>query len=81
MDELWKFKQVNKTKSITELSNAIISIADSDGMLQGDSRKYQAAKMAKSCLKFADGESSPETLTREFGIRQQAMMLKHYGQL
>ena len=65
--------KVNKSRNLSELAHAIIYAADKDGMIQGRERKFNAIKMAAACENYLD--YPPNVLTREFGIRQQALYL------
>lgn len=68
-----KYDAVNTCETLEELSKVILSFADSDGMIQGRTRKFKAKKMAHGCM--AVGILSPNVLIREFGIRQQAIYI------
>ena len=76
MTDLEKYEAVNKCESLEELANVIISFADITGEIQGRKRKFDAEKMAQACRVYPD--YGYNTLTREFGIRQQAMYIDHY---
>ena len=76
MTELQKFELVNKAETFDELAKAILEIAE-DGEISGRSRLFQAKKMANHCT-LEIFSVLPETLTRAYGIRQQAFYLKHY---
>lgn len=69
-----KYDAVNQTTSLEELSIIIKLFADKNGKIQGRSRQFDAEKMAKLCLNYNNVQ--PNVLTREFGIRQQALMFK-----
>lgn len=79
MDELEKFKAVNSCETIEALKNCILLIADIDGMIQGRTRQFNAEKMASYVEHVTHGDLPANVLTREFGIRQQALYLKHYN--
>lgn len=76
MDREEKYDAVNVCKTFEELAQVIESFADSDGLIQGRSRKFEAQKMANLCRVYVDYPRN--VLTREFGIRQQAMYIEHY---
>jgi hypothetical protein len=76
MTHLEKYERVNQAESLKELANIIRSFADEDGKIQGRRRMFDAELMAKACEVFSP--LSHDTLTREFGIRQQAMMIYFY---
>ena len=73
MSELKIYEQVNQTETLAQLAEVIYNLRDTDGMIQGRYRKFNAGKMANFCRNY---RSSPLTvLTREYGIRQQAMYI------
>lgn len=80
MTELEKYELVNKAESIEELQDAILSIADENGNIQGRSRAFSAAQQAKNAEIVAEGYT-PNLLTRSYGIRQQAMYISYYQSL
>lgn len=73
-----KYDAVNSSESFLGLANTIRSFADEDGKIQGRVRKFDAEKMAKKCENFNDVSILPNNLTREFGIRQQALYINYY---
>lgn len=75
MTDLEKYKAVNKSSTLKELADVLRSFAV-DGMIQGRTRQFNAEKMAKHCESYHLAKHN--VLTREFGIRQQAMMLFFY---
>lgn len=76
MDRLKIYDEVNQCETLVHLARVIKSLADEDGMIQGRSRKFSAKKMADLCENY---ENMPKNvLTREFGIRQQAMYILYY---
>lgn len=77
MNNLEKYEAVNKAETLSELAEVILSFADENGLIQGRSRKFRAKEMAMLCIDFK--RNPPNVLTREFGIRQQAMYLLYYG--
>jgi hypothetical protein len=76
MTELDKWKKVNLTETFDELADVILSFADDNGMIQGRYRRFNATKMSVLCKHFSILQ--PEVLTREYGIRQQAMYIYYY---
>lgn len=76
MDRLEKYEAVNATESLKELAKVIESFADEDGFIQGRQKRFDAKIMAYYCINY--DTSIHNSLTREFGIRQQAMMLSYY---
>ena len=71
-----KYDAVNACKTLDKLAKVIESFADENGSIQGRTRSFDAKDMALACLRFQTG--SKNKLTREFGIRQQAMMIEYY---
>ena len=78
MEELEKYKKVNEASSLKELADIIRSFAVK-GFIHGKTRIFEAEKMAMICEKYS--LSYHNGLTREFGIRQQAMMLLYYNKI
>lgn len=76
MNKIQKYEAVNKCKTLDELAEVIISFADEDGFIDGLTEKFIAKRMAKYCLEFSIDKHN--LLTRNFGIRQQAIMLNYY---
>lgn len=76
MTDLQKYNAVNKSESLDDLANVIRSFAV-NGLIQGRTRRFDAEQMAKACESY--DRLKHNTLTREFGIRQQAMMLAFYN--
>ena len=72
MTDLEKYEAVNKCKTLKELSQAILQVAD-DGRVKGRNKSFDSIKMANSCLNYT--LENYNMLTREFGIRQQAIMI------
>ena len=58
-----------------ELADAILAIAV-NGQIRGKSREFSAAKMASYVGGVIDGTIPPNALTRNYGIRQQALYIK-----
>lgn len=75
MTELEKYEAVNKSSTLKELADVLRSFAI-DGMIQGKTRQFDADKIAQHCESYHLAKHN--VLTREFGIRQQAMMLLFY---
>lgn len=71
-----KYDAVNKCETLNELAAVIRSFADEDGKIQGRTRKFNANEMAYAAKHFY--KYSPNVLTREFGIRQQAIYIVYY---
>lgn len=73
------YDKVNQCETFEQLALIIESLADEEGYIQGRTRKFNAKKMAQYCRNFNIGY--PNILTREFGIRQQAMYIHYYTTL
>lgn len=79
MTDLDKYDAVNATTTLEELAETIQSFADENRQIQGRNRTFNADKMAIACRNFS--KLPPNVLTRNYGIRQQAMMLSYYEAL
>jgi hypothetical protein len=79
MTELQKYELVNQCETPLQLEDAIAKFADSEGMIQGRQRKFDAGKMIIGLQFFMDNEVPANVLTREYGIRQQAIYLKTFN--
>lgn len=77
MTDLEKYQKVNACETAEELEECILSFAE-DNTIQGRSRSFNAIIMATNLDKFMKDKQPPEVLTRMWGIRQQAMYIKHY---
>lgn len=77
MTELSKFEKVNQCETPDELAINILMFADNEGMIHGRSRKFNAKKMATYVDLVVNNEIPANVLTREFGIRQQAVYLQY----
>jgi hypothetical protein len=77
MERIEIYDKVNACSTLEELSKVILELADEDGNIQGRTKKFNAERMADHCRNFSMFE--PNVLTREFGIRQQAMYLAYYS--
>ena len=69
--------RVNASKTLEELAEVIESAADEEGMIEGRRRKFSAKKMADFCRQLGTPENDVPftTLTRNYGIRQQALYI------
>lgn len=78
--ESMTFKAVNSAETTQDLQKCIETLADEDGYIQGRRRKFDAIRMAENCKSFIADKTDtiPATvMTREFGIRQQAIYIKY----
>ena len=76
MKDLEKYEAVNKCQTLNDLAQLILDFADENNEIQGKKRNFDAVKMAEFCLNFNWWDVN--ILTRNWGIRQQAMMIKFY---
>lgn len=81
MTELEKFQLINNCETADELSAAILKFADEDNMIQGRRRLFYAPLMAENVHYVVNGDMLANVLTREFGIRQQALYISYYNAL
>jgi hypothetical protein len=77
MTDLEKYEKVNSCETLLELASTIEGFADDEGFIQGRSRKFSANLMASVCRRYTPAEHN--LLTREFGIRQQAIYILFYN--
>ena len=71
-----KYDTVNKCETFEQLAEVIESFADEDGMIEGRTQKFNAKVMAQYAKNFNLKFYSPNRLTRQFGIRQQAFYIE-----
>lgn len=81
MTDLEKFQLVNSCETANELSEAILKFADENNMIQGRRRGFYAPIMADNVQDVINGDLIANVLTREFGIRQQALYISYYNAL
>ena len=79
MTELETWQMVNQAETTHDLAVIIDKLTDPEGMIQGRERKFDAAKMIIGLNLFMNDEMPANVLTREFGIRQQAIYLKTFN--
>lgn len=77
MTELEKFKLINQCETPDELTQAVLDISEDD-IIVGRSKSFNATSMSRMVLPVIQGIAHPNYLTREFGIRQQALYIKFY---
>tara|TARA_R110000823_G_scaffold27311_2_gene79561 strand:+ start:56 stop:367 length:312 start_codon:yes stop_codon:yes gene_type:complete len=78
MTELETWQLVNQAETRQTLAFIINKLADPEGMIQGRSKKFDASKMIIGLNRFMEDTMPANVLTREFGIRQQAIYLKTF---
>lgn len=78
--DLETYEKVNACNTFQELASIILSLADENGMIQGRIKKFNASEMAERCLNFKHyaKQGYANCLTRQYGIRQQALYLTYY---
>jgi hypothetical protein len=79
MTELQKWQAVNQCENGKALHDLIIQFADEEGMIHGRERKFDATQMANHVHDVLQNGYPSNLLTREFGIRQQAIYLKTFN--
>lgn len=72
--EINRFRAVNNTKTLEELADVIESFCNDNGEIKGKSNTLNGLKMAEYCRTFTN-QSDDRYLTRNWGIRQQAVYL------
>jgi hypothetical protein len=77
MSELEKYEMINSCETVEALSKAILRLTDpTTGFIQGRIRKFDGVKMASVVGLVVNQNGLHNWLTREYGIRQQALYLK-----
>ena len=77
MNELLKYEDVNKCETLEELSLVILSLANSKGLIEGRNKNFVASVMSDICKNYCVAQHN--MLTREYGIRQQAIYILFYN--
>ena len=77
MTDLEAYKLVNKARTREELATAVELIGEA-GIIKGRTRIFNPTVMALNVFVFLDGGGPAEILTRNYGIRQQAIYIKTY---
>lgn len=79
MSELEKWQLINSCETVEELQQAIITIADPETkQIQGRRTFWDAEKLSNYVpMVVKDGIGYAALLTREYGIRQQALYIKY----
>ena len=82
MEELEKYELVNKCETSDQLAEVIIQLSDPEtGLIPGRTNIFDGHKMAENCHSVIKRGHSPNLLTREYGIRQQALYIRYYNNL
>jgi len=77
MTRLERYEKVNACETFEQLADVILSFCDADGNILGRRYQFDGKRMAENCRNFKE-LPRPNPLTREFGIRQQAMYIDYY---
>lgn len=75
MTDLEKYEAVNACETPEQLAKVVLSFATPEGVIKGRSRMFDAQRMSDNVYTVIEGNQLPNALTREFGIRQQALYL------
>jgi hypothetical protein len=75
--ELEIYNNVNNCETLSDLANVIRNIKTPTGKLVGKTKEMELESMAIKCEDFHPFYAN--TLTRSYGIRQQAFMIYYYG--
>jgi hypothetical protein len=81
MHELEIYKAVNICETLEELSEVILEIGNSQvipfmqGRIQGRYKDYKTSRMSYGCLNQGQPGFDLTLLTRNYGIRQQALYI------
>lgn len=78
MTDLDKYELINSCESIQELEEAILLIADENGIIMGRSKPFNAINLSGYVFGVVTGILPPNYLVRSYGIRQQALYLSYY---
>jgi hypothetical protein len=71
------YKLVSGCETLYELRDAILRIAeDNNGWINGKTKSFDAQTMANNCVNFLNEPLT--SLTRNYGIRQQAIYILYY---
>ena len=78
LSELEKYELVNSCESITEFVDVLRALGDSDGFIEGKSRKFITEKMIFLATEFYNDTPliNANVVTRKYGLRQQLIYLK-----
>ena len=77
MNYLERFQKVNECETLEQLATVIESFADNDGLIKGRTKNFNAEVMSNICRRYTPVEHN--MLTREYGIRQQALYILFYN--
>jgi hypothetical protein len=72
-----KFELVHKCETAEDLHSAVLHCAE-NGIIQGRNRDFKASRMADNVFHAIEGLIPFTKLTRNYGIRQQAIYIAYY---
>jgi len=81
LTELQKFELINAAETTSELKEAIIKIADTNGYIKGRNKSWEANQQSNQVDFIICGIMPFNALTRSYGIRQQMLYLMHYSKV
>lgn len=76
MTELEKYELINKCNTVKELQEAIKQL-DEGGFIRGRTNYFSTTQQIED-VEYVIGGGDPTMLTRNYGIRQQALCIKYY---
>jgi len=79
MTRLEKFEAVNACETEDELVALIPKFANAVGDIEGRTDWFDAEKMALAAKCYFNEMAPANSITRQYGLRQQAMYIKHYS--
>ena len=80
-DRLELYEAVNVCETVEQLCAALDNVSVV-GLIQGRTRVFDAEDMKAGLIGYISGTHTiPNVITREFGLRQQAMYIKYYNEL
>lgn len=80
-NELLKIKNIQSSQNKEELIEAINNLSEDGIYLDGLNKKFLLSRTIMHLDNFLNNNNYPaETLTRNYGIRQQALYLKYYNE-
>lgn len=75
------YDAVNSSETLEELCEAFDKVTEV-GFIRGRIRIFEADRMKAAMIGYINGDHDiPNAITREFGLRQQAMYIKYYIKL
>ena len=78
MNELSKWQLINSCDSVKELENAF-DLIFTDSVVAGKKQNHNKELMRMNIKHVVSGDAPASALTREYGLRQQAIYLQYYN--